>query len=228
MTEDIVPAEYGEALYYERSFCSKDSGVDVLVYVMYAQEYPRLQEKQWLVVDNTNSVAYVEPRKMSGYVFGEAKKFQDFCGNQKKCKKFTIVCEPLNGYTNGIRDMEVTFNKSSLEDKENVHPSTSHRNGTIMGKVKNGDKNEQVLMLFNSARAVAGDINKYCNTAGCQTPAGDRYREQNTDKQVYCIKCNNEKFKSEEERQENLQSWTVKMILNTVKEETRTCSVRHD
>ncbi|CAL2052477.1 unnamed protein product [Caenorhabditis brenneri] len=45
--------------------------VDVLVNVMYAQEYPRLKEKQWLVVDYMDSVAYVEPRKMSGYVFGE-------------------------------------------------------------------------------------------------------------------------------------------------------------
>ncbi|CAL2052481.1 unnamed protein product [Caenorhabditis brenneri] len=38
---------------------------------MYSKEYPRLQEKQWLVVDYMDSVVYVEPRRKSGYVFGK-------------------------------------------------------------------------------------------------------------------------------------------------------------
>ncbi|CAL2052482.1 unnamed protein product [Caenorhabditis brenneri] len=37
---------------------------------------------------------------------------------------------------------------------------------------------------------------------------------------VLRVKCYNEKFKSEEERQENLQSWTEKINLNSDKEET--------
>ncbi|CAL2034727.1 unnamed protein product [Caenorhabditis brenneri] len=163
-------------------------------------------------------------------------------------KNVTLVCKPLSGYANQIRTVRVTFNEKPLKDQENVHPGTSHHPDSKihMGEgqlvpVQIGDKTEQVLMLFNSARPIQpsrirpcctkgvdlryGANNMYCETPGCRISAGDRYMEQNTDEQVYCIKCHNEEFVSDEERRENLQSWTEKINLNSDREETRTCSV---
>ncbi|CAL2034728.1 unnamed protein product [Caenorhabditis brenneri] len=161
----------------------------------------------------------------------------------------SLVCKTFNEVTHKVEDKKVKFNEKALENKENMCPGTARHNDNNrihLGEgqlvpVQIGDKNEQVLMIYNSARPTQppkaqpcctkgvdlryGVNNKYCDTPDCRIPAGDRYMERDSDELVYCIKCFNEKVVTEEDRRENSESWTEKTNLNTDKEETRTCSV---
>ncbi|EGT31659.1 hypothetical protein CAEBREN_20406 [Caenorhabditis brenneri] len=69
--------------------------------------------------------------------------------------------------------VKVTFNKKSLDDKDNMHQSKSLHNNTIYGgepivPMQNGDKKQQVLMILNFARGqpAAKEFGEYLDLHG--------------------------------------------------------------